>query len=62
MQKPLLRGDEISIELDIAPGPAIGEILEALCEAQAIGEIQTRSEALSLARAIKERQKDLPDI
>lgn len=62
MQKPLIRGDEISIELDVAPGPAIGEILEALREAQAIGEIQTRSEALSLARVIKERKKDLSDI
>jgi tRNA nucleotidyltransferase/poly(A) polymerase len=62
IQKPLLRGDEISIELDVAPGPAIGEILEVLREAQAIGEIKTRSEALSLARTIKERQKDLSDI
>lgn len=61
IHKPLLRGDEISIELDIAPGPAIGEILEALREAQAIGKIKTRSEALSLARTIKERQKDLPE-
>jgi tRNA nucleotidyltransferase/poly(A) polymerase len=62
IQRPLLKGDEISLELDVAPGPVIGEILEALREAQAIGEIQTRSEALSLARSIKERQKDLPDI
>jgi len=31
--------------LGLAPGPRIGELIEALREAQAAGEVSTRSEA-----------------
>jgi hypothetical protein len=37
--------------LGIGPGTVIGELLEAVREAQAAGEIETREQALSLARA-----------
>lgn len=46
----LLRGDELMDALGLAPGPLVGELLEAVREAQAAGEIATREEALELAR------------
>lgn len=52
-QEPLLKGDELSSELGITPGPEIGRILVALKEAQALGEISSKSEALSLARKFR---------
>jgi poly(A) polymerase len=47
----LLDGDELMVELDLAPGPNIGRLLETIQEAQAAGEISSRDEALALARA-----------
>ena len=41
---PLLNGNDV-MALGLAPGPRIGELLEALREAQATGEVSTRSEA-----------------
>ena len=37
-------------ELDLEPGPEIGLLLDALREAVAAGEIETRAEALRFAR------------
>ncbi|HEY2141222.1 MAG TPA: HDIG domain-containing protein [Solirubrobacteraceae bacterium] len=48
---PLWRGDELAGELGIDAGPRLGELLEALAEAQYAGEITTRAQALSYARA-----------
>ncbi len=48
---PLLRGDELAGALDLEPGPLIGELLELLEQAQYAGEVQTREQALALARA-----------
>ncbi|HUG65991.1 MAG TPA: hypothetical protein VMK83_12295 [Gaiellaceae bacterium] len=45
---PLVRGDE----LGLAPGPAIGRILDAIDEERAAGTISTREDALALARAL----------
>lgn len=50
--KPLLRGDELARELGIAPGPRIGELLEALALAQYTGEVATREQAIALMRRI----------
>jgi poly(A) polymerase/tRNA nucleotidyltransferase (CCA-adding enzyme) len=47
---PLLDGNEIMRELGLTPGPLIGDLLAAIGEAQAGGEIATREEALALAR------------
>lgn len=44
--EPLVRGDE----LDLPPGPHIGEILREIEEERAAGTISTREEALELAR------------
>lgn len=49
--KPLLRGDELARELGIAPGPRVGHLLEALSEAQFIGEVSTREQAVEFARS-----------
>ena len=46
----LLDGNEVMREFDLKPGPHVGEILEAIREAQATGKISTREEALSFAR------------
>ncbi len=44
--EPLVRGDE----LGLAPGPAIGRMLELVAEEHAAGTIATREEALELVR------------
>lgn len=47
----LLNGDELMRELGLNPGRKVGEILEALREAQAMGEVNDRAEALVFARS-----------
>jgi tRNA nucleotidyltransferase/poly(A) polymerase len=46
----LLGGNELMNEFELKPGPRVGEILEALREAQATGKVSTREEALNFAR------------
>jgi tRNA nucleotidyltransferase/poly(A) polymerase len=43
----LLDGNEVKTEFGLKPGPRVGEVLEAIREAQATGKINTREEALS---------------
>jgi poly(A) polymerase len=50
--RPLWRGDELAGELGIARGPALGELLEAMREAQYVGEVSTRAQALARAREL----------
>lgn len=51
MQAPsLVNGKELMRTLGLPPGPRIGELLEAIREARAAGEIHTKQEALKLAR------------
>jgi tRNA nucleotidyltransferase/poly(A) polymerase len=45
---PLLSGNELIRDFDLCPGPQIGELLDALREAQAAGEVTTRAEAVAL--------------
>jgi poly(A) polymerase len=47
---PLLRGDELAAELEIEPGPALGELLGELEAAQYAGEVASRSEAVEHLR------------
>lgn len=49
--KPLVRGDELARELGIAPGPQLGELLAHIAEAHYAGEIASREDAISFARA-----------
>ena len=46
----LVNGYDVMKELGIPPGPRVGELLEAIREAQAIGQVSTREEAIALAR------------
>ena len=48
--QPLLRGDELSADLNIASGPRLGELLGELAAARYAGEIATREQALAYAR------------
>jgi putative nucleotidyltransferase with HDIG domain len=45
-------GHDLMRELDLEPGPEIGLLLDALREAMAAGEIETREEALELTRQV----------
>lgn len=47
---PLVNGNDLVRELNLKPGPKVGELLEAIREAQAMGEVSTREQALELAR------------
>jgi putative nucleotidyltransferase with HDIG domain len=48
----LIDGRTLMHELDIEPGPRVGELLEAIREAQAEGEVKSREDALAWARKI----------
>jgi len=47
---PLVNGDDLMREFNLSPGKQIGELLEAVREAQATGEVSTREQALELVR------------
>ncbi|MDP2995073.1 MAG: HDIG domain-containing protein [Anaerolineales bacterium] len=47
---PLVNGDDLMRELNLQPGKIIGGMLEAIREAQAMGEVSTREQALDQAR------------
>ena len=51
---PLLRGDELIRELGVDPGPGLGALLAELEEAQYAGDVETREQALELARSVRE--------
>jgi hypothetical protein len=47
---PPVRGDELIRELELEPGPKVGELLEQLREETFVGEVRTREQALEWAR------------
>ena len=49
--EPLVSGRDLLRAFDLEPGPHIGELLEAVREAQAAGEVESREEALALVRS-----------
>ncbi len=51
--RPLLRGDELAGEVGMAAGPELGELLAELEAAQYAGEISSREEAVTFARALR---------
>jgi poly(A) polymerase len=51
--EPLLRGDELAVELGIVPGPELGNLLAEIEAAQYAGEVGTREEALDRARRVR---------
>jgi poly(A) polymerase len=50
---PLVRGDDLARALDLAPGPEIGRLLEAIAEARFAGEVTDREQALEHARRLR---------
>jgi putative nucleotidyltransferase with HDIG domain len=50
--RPLVRGDELAIELKIPQGPEVGELLAELEAAQYAGEISSWDEGVELARRL----------
>ena len=44
---PLLRGDDVMRRFDLPPGPAVGDLLRRAREAQDLGLVHTRDEALA---------------
>lgn len=52
---PLLTGGDVMALLGLSPGPAVGEALRAVAEAQALGEIRTPDEARALLRPSPEK-------
>ena len=49
-----LRGDELAREAGIEPGPELGRVLGELQEAAYAGEIESREEAVALARRLRQ--------
>jgi tRNA nucleotidyltransferase/poly(A) polymerase len=47
MSAPLLRGDDVMSALGLSPGPQVGRLLAELREAQALGFVSSRAEALA---------------
>lgn len=52
----LLDGRTLMKELGVTPGPRVGQLLEAIREAQADGQVNSREEALALARQILSKE------
>lgn len=48
--EPLLNGSELIAALNLKPGPEVGRLLRLLQEAQAVGEVETKEEALLYAK------------
>ena len=46
---PLINGHDLMDALDLPPGPRIGSLLASLREAEAVGEISSRDDAINLA-------------
>lgn len=55
---PLVNGNDLMRELGLTPGPRIGELLRAIAEAQAVGEITSVEGALELARGTTTQSPD----
>jgi hypothetical protein len=51
--RALVDGHELMETLELSPGPKIGRLLEAIREAQAIGEVTNREQALALAQRLQ---------
>jgi tRNA nucleotidyltransferase/poly(A) polymerase len=58
---PLINGSDIMNILNVSPGPLIGELLEVIREAQAVGEVETKDQAISLAKKWLEIRGRMPE-
>src|SRR5262245_35059032 len=61
-EPPLLRGEDVMVALGLTAGPAVGRALRRAREAQALGLVRTRDEALDwLARNPETPDDETPD-
>lgn len=54
----LLDGNDLMKELSLKPGPIIGQLLEAIREAQATGKVETREQAFAFGRSWLEENRN----
>lgn len=54
----LVDGNDMIRELGLQPGPRVGQVLNAIREAQAMGEVSTRKEAIEFGRKWLEENKE----
>jgi putative nucleotidyltransferase with HDIG domain len=52
---PLLRGEDVMERFGLGPGPAVGQLLRRAREAQALGQVGTREEALAFLDSSRRR-------
>jgi len=57
----LLNGHDLRSEFGLPPGPRIGDLLEAVREAQATGQVRTREEAMVLVQSILSKSDGMPE-
>lgn len=55
----LIDGHDLINVLGLTPGPEMGVLLEAVCEAQAAGEVTTKEEALEYTKRLLEHPEDI---
>jgi hypothetical protein len=53
-EPPLLRGEDVMAAFGLSPGPDVGRLLARAREAQALGLIRTRDEAIGYLRSADE--------
>ncbi len=59
----LLDGSELMAALELQPGPLVGRVLAVLDEAQAVGDVTTKQEALELAkRFVQESESEIRSV
>lgn len=58
MLEPLLNGNEIMKEINLAPGPLVGNIRDALLKAQVAGEVTDRASAVAFIKKFAEPKDD----
>jgi hypothetical protein len=56
---PLINGNDLMTALTLRPGRLVGQLLEAVAEAQAAGELAGREQALAYARQLAEDESRL---
>jgi len=53
---PLLRGDDVMAAFGLPPGPEVGRLLARAREAQDLGQVKTRDEALAYLARQRDRE------
>lgn len=54
----VVNGDDLIFEFGLKPSPTIGQLLEAILEAQAIGQVENRRQALELASELLSKMNE----